>query len=119
MDKVSSPFTHVVSIKKDGHIALQNLAYVIVTKENDHSGVVSYRINEIILQRIFNQPDGCITTVNFWSGGCTSQFRSQYVFYSMNLYDNKLELTFNFFEASHGKGAVDGVEGTVKHRVYR
>lgn len=33
-------------------------------------------------------------------------------------YDNDLKIQWNFFEGNYGKGAVDGVVGTVKHAVY-
>ncbi|CAF0766506.1 unnamed protein product [Rotaria sordida] len=36
-----------------------------------------------------------------------------------NSYYSKVELTWNYFATSHGKGVVDGVGGTIKRLVYR
>ena len=32
--------------------------------------------------------------------------------------DEKINLQWNYSEADHGKGAVDGIGGTIKHAVY-
>ena len=47
------------------------------------------------------------------------EFRSQFAFYFLNLYNRDLDIYWHFLEANHGKGAVDGIGGTIKHRVYR
>ena len=110
-------YTCCVYINKDGTVAVQNLTYV--TRENDHSGVVSFRLNERILKKVIEKLNGRIKIVYFWSDRCASQIRIQYAFYFLNLYDKTSCLSWNFFEVNHGKGAADGVGGTVKHRVYR
>ena len=37
----------------------------------------------------------------------------------MPKFDRDISLQWHFFEANHGKGAVDGIGGTVKHAVFR
>ena len=59
-----------------------------------------------------------IQFIQFWSDGCASQFCSQYAFYVLSKYNAKINLQWNYFEANHGKGAVDGTGGTAKHAVY-
>ena len=106
-----------VYVKVDEKVVVKNLG--IVTKENDHSGVVSYRLNEIILEKTLHDIGSRIKKIHFWSDGCASQFRSQFAFYFLNLYNRDLDIYWHFFEVNHDKGAVDGIGGTIKHRVDR
>ena len=54
-----------------------------------------------------------------WSDGCASQFRSRFVFYLLHsLYPEK-ELEWNYNEAHHGKGPIDGIGGTLKNQVFQ
>ena len=64
------------------------------------------------------QTDYDIKTVKFWSDGCASQFRNQFAFFILSKFDHAINTEWNYFEANHGKGAVDGIGGTVKHAVY-
>ena len=64
------------------------------------------------------QTDYDIKTVKFWSDGCASQFRSQFAFFMLSKFDHSINIEWNYFEANHGKGVVDGIGGTVKHAVY-
>ena len=64
------------------------------------------------------QADYDIKTVKFWSDGCASQFRSQFAFFMLSKFDHSINIEWNYFEANHGKGVVDGIGGTVKHAAY-
>jgi len=58
----------------------------------------------------------------FFSDGAASQFKQKYLFVNLHLMQvqHKLErFAWHFFATSHGKGAVDGVGGTVKRLVWR
>ena len=62
-----------------------------------------------------------IRKVDIFSDGPSSQFKNQYVFNCLPflLQQHHLEcLNWHFFATSHGKGAVDGVGGTVKRNVW-
>ena len=54
-----------------------------------------------------------------WSDGYCAKFRSCFVFrlLTKDLFDG-VELTWNYNEKSHGKGPMDGVEGTVKNIIF-
>ena len=52
-----------------------------------------------------------VKKINFWSDGCASQFRSQYAFYMLTKFNRDINIQWNFFEANHGNGAVDGIGG--------
>ena len=62
-----------------------------------------------------------VTNVDIFSDGSSSQFKNQYVFNFLSALRelHKLEsLNWHFFATSHGKGAVDGIGGTVKRNVW-
>ena len=52
------------------------------------------------------------------SNGCASQFRSQHAFCILTKFDPAINVHWNYFEAYHGKGAVDGIRGSDKLAVY-
>lgn len=59
-----------------------------------------------------------LTTVHFMSDGPVTQYRNKKNFYLMSTLPNIMgfkEVTWNFSENAHGKGAPDGVGGAVKH----
>ena len=80
-------------------------SYALATEENDHSCNVSFALNHIIICQISSEY--CVSTNNFWSNGCASQFRSQYAFYMLSKFDPILNLEWHFFEANHGKGGIE------------
>ena len=60
-------------------------------------------------------------SVIFWSDGPSSQFKNRFMFEYMSILVKKFSLgslKWNFFATSHGKGAIDGVGGTLKRIVY-
>lgn len=62
-----------------------------------------------------------IKSITIFSDGAASQFKQKYLFANLYLWENQfdIKLTWNFFATSHGKGAVDGIGGTVKRSVWR
>ena len=59
--------------------------------------------------------------INVFSDGAASQFKQSYLFSNLHEWENEYSMTliWNFFATSHGKGAVDGIGGTVKRSVSR
>ena len=53
--------------------------------------------------------------------GATLQFKQSYLFSNLHSWEmeNDIELSWNFFATSHGKGDVDGIGGTIKRTVWR
>ena len=60
-----------------------------------------------------------LTRIITWSDGCATQFRSRFVFKLLANYRRDLQLEWNYNEAHHGKGPVDGIRGTKKNVVFR
>ena len=85
--------------------------YALVTPENDHSCNINFGLNNFMISHICLDYD--IHTIKCWSDSCALQFCSQYAFYMLTRFDPAINVHWNYFEANHGKGAVDGIGGTV------
>ncbi|CAF1608935.1 unnamed protein product, partial [Didymodactylos carnosus] len=75
------------------------------------------------LDVIVNEIKSYVPDVNeiiFFSDGAASQFKNRfllrYLTYMMD--DNAVDISWNFFASSHGKGVVDGIGGTLKRLVW-
>lgn len=63
-----------------------------------------------------------VKVVSFFSDGAASQFKQKYLFVNLTFIKETYSLddvSWHFFATSHGKGAVDGVGGTIKRLVWR
>ena len=55
-----------------------------------------------------------------WSDGCAAQFRSRFVFRLLtDRVSDGIKLSWFYNEKIHGKGPMDGVDGTAKNVVFR
>ncbi|MEE4247337.1 MAG: hypothetical protein V2I33_18150 [Kangiellaceae bacterium] len=90
----------------------------IVSDTTDHSKVTVTVLLDLILQR-FSLPG---MKLHFWSDGPSSQFKNRFAQKYLAVACVKFQLkmmTWNFFATSHGKGAIDGIGGTLKRFVWR
>lgn len=63
-----------------------------------------------------------VETFHVFSDGASGQFKQRFMLSNLNHYKSAHDLKhleWNFFASSHGKGAVDGIGGTVKRLVWR
>ena len=90
----------------------------IITPDKDHSHVATYHLNSFILNKL-KEKVSSLRKVTFWSDGCSSQFKSRHVFPDLTDLDRDIELDRNYFESNHGKGAIDGIVGCVKQKVFK
>ncbi|XP_037836219.1 uncharacterized protein LOC119617787 [Kryptolebias marmoratus] len=62
-----------------------------------------------------------VTRLHFFSDGPATQYRQKgnYFLLSSEPFRRGFDVTWNFFKANHGKGAPDGVGGTLKHSADR
>ena len=61
-----------------------------------------------------------VEEVHIFSDGPSSQFKNKYVVHLLHTFQKNLgaRILWHYFATSHGKGAVDGVGGTVKRTVW-
>lgn len=93
---------------------------VIVSDELSHNKYTVHLFLQKIFEYIKSVSDN-ITFLSIFSDNCAAQFKNRYVMASMNALKAEYgfnHLEWNFFAASHGKGAVDGIGGSVKRSVW-
>ena len=89
--------------------------YPLIIPGNNHSCNISFGLKNFLIEQISKEKD--VKKVIFWSDGCASQFRSQYTFYMLTKFDTDIDIQWHYFEANHGKGAVDRI-GVVSSTLY-
>lgn len=96
----------------------QSTMFAYVTDCTDHSKSTVSVLLDMMLKR-FGRPE---FNVRFWSDGPSSQFKNKYMAHYIKLLREKhnlKSLEWNFSVTSHGKGAIDGVGGSLKRSVWR
>lgn len=91
--------------------------YAVVSDDLTHSKYSVWTF----LKCIFDHHDlSGIEKIHVFTDNCAAQFKSRYVISNLCFLEDDLglKLTWNHFAASHGKGAVDGVGGVVKGKVW-
>jgi hypothetical protein len=93
---------------------------VIVSDTLQHFKQTVFVFMEFVLKEVMAHGSG-IKSVQIFSDGAPTQFKQKYLFCSLTHWKEKfnIELVWNFFATSHGKGTVDGIGGTVKRSVMR
>ena len=72
-------------------------SYALVTLENNHSCNASFALNNFLINIV---KEAKITSIKFWSDGCSSQFCSQFAFCMMEKFDRDVELQWHYYEAN-------------------
>ena len=87
------------------------------SESSDHSRAAALTCIDLVIKEI--EKPIPLTEVILWSDGCAAQFRSRFVFKLLADYRPDIQVEWNYNEAHHGKGPMDGIGGTVKNVVYR
>ena len=93
---------------------------VIISNDLNHGKVAVYNfMNHIFASLKQKYPQ--IEKIDVFSDGASSQFKQKYLFSNLHDWQNQhqVQIGWNFFATSHGKGIVDGIGGTVKRTVWR
>lgn len=115
--KQCSLYTAVAWLPKKEYMEEKEIMnYVIASDYMLHDKYAIHTFNEILFQKLKKE---CPTLeeIDIFSDGPSSQFKQKYTL--CNITFSSLKVNWHFFATSHGKGAVDGVGGTVKRIVYR
>ena len=88
---------------------------------NDKTTVVPYTLH--IIKAVMDLFGDEIKEIDFWTDGSSSQYKNKYVFAFIGIklpeIFPSLKICCNYSATSCGKGAVDGVGGTIKHLATR
>lgn len=92
---------------------------VIVSDDLTHDKNSVWTFLDKLLNHLLSGHLG-ITKVAIFSDGSACQFKNRYILSSLPLLslNHHINLTWSFFATSHGKGAVDGIGGTIKRCVW-
>ena len=94
-------------------------AMIVVSDDLNHGKHAVW----VFLRKILNflkEQYSHATKVKIFSDGCAAQFKNRYTMSNLLFFEEDFNFRgeWNFFATSHGKGAVDGVGGSVKHAVW-
>lgn len=97
----------------------QCLSYVVVSNDMSHSKYSVYTFIKALIEDVRSVYPQINKTFIF-SDNCAQQFKNKYTLSNLCFFekDFNLEVEWNFFASSHGKGAMDGIGGTVKRNVW-
>ena len=91
------------------------------TNNHDKTTVVPYTLH--IVKAVIDLFGDEIKEIDFWTDGSSSQYKNKYVFAFIGIklpeIFPSLKICWNYSATSLGKGAVDGVGGTVKRLATR
>ena len=99
------------------HQSQRSIIYVSDHLEHDKTTVL------VLMNKLFVEltKSNGVKKIDVFSDGPSSQFKNQYVFNALPYlvgYHCLDRLNWHFFATSHGKGAVDGIGGSVKRDVW-
>ncbi|CAF1346632.1 unnamed protein product [Rotaria sordida] len=94
--------------------------YSLISDDVSHD---KYSIHVFLTKIIINLKNKfpSLETINIFSDGAASQFKQRFSFANLTFLsnDHRLNFIWNFFSSGHGRGAVDGVGGSVKRLVWK
>lgn len=110
-----SIFTAVAWVKG----AIESFAIVSDTLSHDKVAVFTYlnEIFEFIKSKYTN-----IKVVNIFSDGSAAQFKQRFTLSTLPIHAARFQfatINWHYFATSHGKGAVDGIGGTIKCHAWK
>lgn len=99
----------------------ESQSFAIISDTLDHTKLTVYKFLSFLLKYLKNQYP-TIKNIQVFSDGPSSQFKQRFLFSNLYLFEQEndsINITWNFFAMSQGKGAVDGIGGAVKRTVWR
>ena len=92
---------------------------VLVSDDLEHNKVSVYSYMSYILEYLTSKYPR-VREIKVISDGAASQFKQRFLFSNLYVWKDlfSVDLEWNLFTTSHGKGVVDGICGTVKRSVW-
>ena len=100
-------------MKKDGEVCSSSVC--ILRDHKSHLTVAVHSFLEVYIPFLKSQCPS-LTKVHYFTDGSAAQYKNKYNFLNLCCHksDFDLDAEWNFFATSDGKGACDGIGGTVK-----
>ena len=95
-------------------------SHVIVSDDHSHEKNSVAVFMDTVLRTFVKEKYPNVKVVHIFSDGPSSQFKNKYIVQLLQSFQTKLggRILWHYFATSHGKGAVDGIGGTVKRTVW-
>jgi len=93
-------------------------SHVIVSDDLGHNKQSVAVFMSIVIDKFVKEIHDDVKSVFVFSDGPSSQFKNRYIVNFLHTLNAKVNIQWNYFATSHGKGAVDGIGGTVKRMVW-
>ncbi|CAB4041133.1 Sentrin-specific protease 2 [Paramuricea clavata] len=90
------------------------VSHVIVSDELNHDKKSVAVFMSTVMDKFVKEMHADVRRAYVFSDGPSSQFKNRYIVNFLHHLNSKVSIQWNFFATSHGKGAVDGIGGTVK-----
>ena len=116
--KSFSIFTTCYHLKVDGVILNENVT--VTSEANDHFRSAAMSCWRKVLSYVrekYRLEESLIFCL--WNDGWSGQFRSRFVFFVLSQFELEHTIFWYYNERHHAKGPMDGVRGTIMHRVFR
>lgn len=111
---------YVVYFKRNNKI--EHLHYVIISEHLQHDANSVHYFNCKLMDHLKNKfGSRNVRKVTYFSDGAGSQYKNKFNLINLTKHkeDFGVDAQWNFFVTSHGKGACDGIGGTVKRNAYK
>jgi hypothetical protein len=110
-------FTVAVWTKKDSQDIVCE-SHTIVSDELSHDKTYVTVFMSKVLDEFVKQKHPDVTMAYIFSDGPSSQFKNKLIVSILPTLDKIVNIQWNYFATSHGKGAVDGIGGTMKRNIW-
>ena len=97
--------------------AQETVSYAVVSDYLSHDKYAVHHFNALIIQSLKEKMSGKLKVIDMFSDGAAQHFKQRYTFYGTTTYYTDVRVNWHFFATSHGKGAVDGIGGSIKRAV--
>ena len=98
---------------------LKSMPVTVTTEGSEHSRQTTFSCLNKIIDHVQEKLFVDISRIIIWSDGCSAQFRSRFVSFFLAQFYTDIIIEWNYTEAHHGKGPMDGIGGTLKNKVFK
>ena len=117
--KCFSLFTACCYVRQLSSNDVLPIPITVTTEGNEHSRQTSMSCINAVFNHVQGKSLIQFKRLKIWTDGCSAQFRSRFVCFFIAHFHPELEIEWNYNEAHHGKGPMDGVGGTIKNCVFK
>lgn len=93
-------------------------SHIIISDDFEHEKTSVVVFMSTVLETLVKQKHPEVTKAHIFSDGQSSQFKNKYIVSILSKLANIVQVQWNYFATSHGKGVVDGIGGTIKRLVW-